>query len=269
MKKMTIILPLLAMSASVMASPWEYTLGGEIYRETYREYVNGSERFMQQRAHMYGLSGAIKYEVTPHSAVILEGRYVKGKSHYAGGEGPSDENPQGTPYGSVTIHGTPRNSYDIRGLYQYTLSFYQRDWMIQTGLGYRILNDLNSRLDKEDYDRKNRLIYAHVALSTDFALPQGMMLTPKIGYNQLIRGRQYSYISQTAVNKQRNGKGLELELALSKSLGKGKISFAPFYRGWKVFDSNSITQDTDGELGVIVEPKNITHEVGVKLSYIF
>ncbi|MBE2896500.1 porin family protein [Pasteurellaceae bacterium HPA106] len=269
MKKITFGLLLVLATPAALASHWEYTLGGEVYRETYREYVNGSERFMQQRAHMHGLSGAATYHFNPQSAVILEGRYVKGKSHYVGSEGPSEEKPEGTPYGSVTIHGTPRNSYDLRALYQHHFYAMQRDWRVQVGGGYRILNDLNSRKDAEDYDRKNRLIYAHIGVSTDFALPNGFTLSPKIGYNQLIRARQYSYIEQTAINKQRNGKGLEFELGLSKVVGKGKVTFSPFYRGWKVFDSNRIVQNTDGEIGEIVEPKNITHEVGVKLSYTF
>ncbi|MBV7387642.1 hypothetical protein KRX11_03140 [Pasteurellaceae bacterium TAE3-ERU1] len=269
MKKITFSLSLVLATPAALASHWEYTLGGEVYRETYREYVNGHERFMQQRAHMHGLSGALAYHINSQSAVMLEGRYVKGKSHYIGSEGPSADKPEGTPYGSVTIHGTPRNSYDVRALYQHRLNGFGRDWRVQAGLGYRILNDLNSRKDAEDYDRKNRLIYAHIGVSTDFALPQGFTLTPKVGYNQLIRARQYSYIPQTAINKQRNGKGLEFELGLSKALGKGTVTFAPFYRGWKVFDSNRIERNIDGEIGEIVEPKNFTHEVGVKLSYTF
>lgn len=75
-------------------------MGVERYQETYREYENG-ERFMQQQGNLNAFNGSIKYHFNEKDAIKIEGRYAKGKVDYTGGENPSSENPEGTPYGSV------------------------------------------------------------------------------------------------------------------------------------------------------------------------
>ncbi|UOO85861.1 outer membrane beta-barrel protein [Neisseria arctica] len=256
------------------AKPLEFSVGGERYQETYREYQNGDDRFMQQRGNLWSINGEVKYHLNEQHAVKFEGRYSKGKIDYIGGENPSDENPQGTPYGSVRQHNIERKSTDARVIYKYSRPLNEQFTLqLETGLGYRTLHDLSGKSDPEDYSRKNKTAYVHVGAGVDIKLPKSFELNPKIGYNRAIYGRQLSYLHNgTIVNKQRNGQGLEVDLPVSKTFGThGKLSVGPFYRGWKVFDSDSATHfdDQTNEAFEAVEPKNYTHEAGIKVKYTF
>ncbi|PJG85074.1 hypothetical protein [Conservatibacter flavescens] len=264
MKKLCLIASVALLQMNIAsASPVEYTLGGEWYKETYREYVQGNERFMQQRGNLWSFNGAVKYNFNQQHSLKLAGRYSKGKINYIGGVNGDEENPEGSPYGSVTQKGAPRNSFDIRLTYQYSMPVYQDiSAFIEPGFGYRELNDHSTRIQHDDYDRKNKLFYAHLAVGMVIPFATNYEFTPRVAYNQLIRGKQYSYMESTIVNKQRNGKGVEVDLLVSARLPYDtKLTFGPFYRGWKVFDSNEAEE--------IFEPKNYTHEVGVKVTYTF
>lgn len=257
-------------------NPVEVGLGVERYQETYREYENG-ERFMQQKGDLNAFNGSIKYHFNEKDAIKIEGRYAKGKVDYTGGENPSSENPEGTPYGSVHQKGAPRRSYDIRSLYVYEKSIRPNVSVIgESGLGYRVLQDLSSRIDSEDYNRKNKTAYTQIGLGVKVGLAHGFEFAPKIAYNQGIYGRQYSYLSDGTVTlKQHNARGFEIELPISKQFSnQTKISYTPYYRGWRVPTSSTferIETDENGDSGVATysEPKNQTSEVGFKLQYSF
>ncbi|WII94582.1 hypothetical protein LU276_05995 [Moraxella haemolytica] len=255
----------------------ETNLGIERYQETYREYTNG-ERFMQQQGSLNALNGSIKYRFNEKDAIKLEGRYAKGKVDYTGGENPSEENPEGSPYGSIHLKGAPRLSYDIRSLYIYEKSIRPNLSIIgEAGLGYRVLRDLSSRIDSEDYDRKNKTAYTQVGLGAKIALAHGFEFLPRIAYNQGIYGRQYSFLGDhgTITLKQHNARGIEIELPISKQLAnQTKISYTPYYRGWNVPTSNTferIETGEDGSQGIASysEPENKTKEIGFKLQYTF
>ncbi|ULJ59393.1 porin family protein [Wielerella bovis] len=267
---------MILLAVPAFSKPVEVSIGAERYRETYREYTNGTERFMQQRGNLNSITGAIKYRLNDSHAVKLETRYSKGKIDYTGGMNGDEENPEGTPYGSVIQKNVPRQSYDIRSMYEYTHPIKDDiTGIFETGLGYRVLRDLNTRLDPEDYDRKNKTVYAHIGAGLQIQLPKNHFITPKIAYNHGIYGQQISYLEETEKMKQRNAKGLEVEIPVSKQLNNGsKLSIGPFYRGWKVFDSDSIIKEVVADDGSklkseSLEPKNYTHEIGIKLQYTF
>lgn len=267
---------LLLSPLSFASNPIELSLGVESYKETYREYENG-ERFMQQAGRLNALSGSAQYYIDNHHSVKLEGRYAKGKIDYTGGENPSEDNPEGTPYGSIKQNNLPRRSYDIRSMYVYQQSINPNLSIIgEVGLGYRVLKDLSSKANPEDYDRKNKTAYIQVGVGTKIAFAKGYDFSPKISYNHGIYGKQYSFLDNGTVPlKQHNARGLEVELPISKTFAnQTKISYVPFYRGWSVPDSDVFTRvevDDNGEavLATYKEPRNRTHEIGVKLKYTF
>lgn len=262
----------LALSAAVgaqAARPLEFTVGTEYYNETYREY-EGSERLMQQTGNLWSLTGGVKYRFNDRHAAKVEGRYSRGKSDYTGGVQDADDNFSG--YGSATLNGSPRRVYDTRVLYEYTHPLNERISVTAgAGLGHRVLKDLNRRIDPNDYDRKNKTTYAQINAGVNIALPANFEVSPRIAYNHAVRGRQYSYFnSQTIEQKQSGGRGIEIEVPVSKKFAnQSKISIVPFYRGWKVKKSETVIINLpQGTYGAI-EPLNYTHEAGVKVQYSF
>lgn len=263
----------LALSAAVgaqAARPLEFTVGTEYYNETYREY-EGSERMMQQTGNLWSLTGGVKYRFNDRHAAKVEGRYSRGKSDYIGSVIDVDGNTYG--YGSATLNDAPRRAYDIRALYEYTRPLNDRFSVTAgAGLGHRVLRDLSSRADATDYDRKNQTTYAQINAGVNIALPANFEVSPRIAYNHALRGRQYSYhLGREATEmKQSGGHGVEIEVPVSKKFAnESKISVAPFYRGWKVKKSDmAIVYLPQGVYGA-TEPKNYTHEAGVKVQYSF
>lgn len=256
-------------SLNAHAGKAEFEIGAERYRETYREYKNGNERFMQQRGNMNSVNAAAGYRFNERHAARLEGRYSRGKIDYTGGL-----NGEEGGYGSLTASDLPRKAYDVRALYDYRYPVKEGVALqLEGGLGYRVLKDQSSRKDPEDYDRKNKTLYAHVGAGLDIALPRGFGLQPKVAYNHMLRGRQYSYVDPVIPNKQKNGRGVEVDLPVYKQFANGsKVSLGPFYRGWKVPDSDEVgvlDKDDPSNVHVFSEPKNYTHEAGLRLKYSF
>lgn len=260
---------LLFPSLNASAGKAEFEIGAERYRETYREYINGNERFMQQRGNMNSLNASAGYRFNDRHAARLEGRYSRGKIDYTGGVNGSNGG-----YGSVTSSDLPRKAYDVRALYAYTYPLKEgMDLQLEGGVGYRVLKDQSSRKDADDYDRKNKTLYAHVGAGLDIGLPHGFGFQPKVAYNHMLRGRQYSYIGPVIPNKQKKGRGIEVDLPVYKKFAnQSKLSLGPFYRGWKVPDSDQVgvlDENDPSRVHVFSEPKNYTHEAGVRLKYSF
>lgn len=254
-------LTLSAATSIQAARPVEFTVGTEYYNENYREYTNGTERVMRQKGNLWSLNGGIKYRFNERHAAKIEGRYSRGKTDYIGAY-------QGDPYGTATLNNAPRRAYDVRALYEYTHPVKEgMDVVVGGGIGHRVLRDLSTRVDSSDYDRKNKTTYAQINAGMNIALPGQFEVSPRIAYNQMLRGRQESYLSSsTLINKQSGGKGIEIDIPVSKKFtNSSKISMGPFYRGWKVFDSTY----NDNGIDSGVEPKNYTHEAGMKLQYSF
>ena len=268
-------LAVLALSAAVgaqAARPVEFTVGSEYYNETYREYEQDGSRLMQQKGNLWSINAGVKYRFNDRHAAKLEGRYSRGKSDYTG----SFQNGFGesTGYGSATLKDAPRRAYDIRALYEYTHPINDRFSLTAgAGLGHRVLRDLSRRVDPDDYDRKNRTTYAQINAGVNVALPANFEISPRIAYNRAVKGRQYSYEPDREETrmKQGGGQGIEVEVPVSKKFANGsKISLTPFYRGWKVKESNlTVTEEYDSYGLGSIEPKNHTHEAGIRLQYSF
>lgn len=254
-------------SAAHAKRPVEFTVGSEYYRETYREYTNGTERLMQERGNLWSLNGGIKYSFNERHAAKLEGRYSHGQSDYTG------QYMENSYYGEAVIKNVPRRVYDIRASYEYTHPLNGKlDLTLETGLGRRTLKDLGSRANAYDYDRKNQILYARAGAGLNIKLPRSFEISPKAAYNHMLHGRQYSYLSGYPNKfKQSGGRGIEVEVPVSKRFANGsELSAGPFYRGWKVPDSERIySVGSDGSLWNAREPKNYTHEAGMKLQYSF
>ena len=151
----------------------------------------------------------------------LEGRYSRGKTDYTGSVQYITEDyiDDSASYGSATLKNALRRAYDIRALYEYTLPINDRFSITAgAGLGHRVLRDLSSRIDPDDYDRKNRTTYAQINTGVNIALPANFEISPRIAYNRAVKGRQYSYEPDQVETrmKQGGGQGIEVEVPISK-----------------------------------------------------
>lgn len=232
----------------------ELTLGTEVYEETYLERHQG-QRLMQERATMKGITGDVRFGIDKQNAVRLSGRYAWGTSDYTGSY-------SGQAYGSLTLPGLSRRTYDIRSTYEWTTRSFDYPVTLSVGAGYRNLVDRLDQAPMGGYRRESQYFYGTLGVGSVFKVGDGSWtLAPKASYQHLLRGFQYS---NDIVNRQDGGYGLEVSTALSRSVGNGSISVTPFYRYWKIADSRLNTS-----AGGWMEPRNTTSEFGVQVSYRF
>lgn len=232
----------------------EFTLGTEIYEETYLEWHQG-RRFMKERASMKGITGDLRLEIDQQNAVRVTGRYAWGNSDYTGAY-------QGRPYGSLTLPGLSRRTWEIRSTYEWTTHAFDYPVTLSAGAGYRNLVDRLDQAGLGGYRRESKYFYGTLGVGSVFKVGDGSWtFSPKASYQHLLRGFQYS---DNVVNRQDSGYGLEVSAALSRPVGTGSISVTPFYRYWKIADSKLNSSANDW-----MEPENKTSEFGVNLSYRF
>ncbi|WP_432239835.1 hypothetical protein [Herbaspirillum robiniae] len=245
---------LVAISGQAMAEVTPtFTLGTEVYEETYREWVGG-KRFMKERASMKAVTGDLHLAFDRENAMRIAGRYAWGTSDYTGGS-------PGMDYGSLTDSGQTRRAYDIRTTYEWTSFAMRYPLTTSAGLGYRNLVDRLDQTGEGGYRRESEYFYATVGIGSSIKVGDGSWtFSPKASYQHLLRGFQHS---GDDVNVQTKGYGLELSTALSRPVGTGSVSITPFYRYWKIADSKM------NSAAGIMEPENQTHEFGVRLSYRF
>lgn len=265
--------------------PVEFTVGTEFYNENYREYssddnsfrgLSNGERLMQQKSNLWSLTGGVKYHFNNRHSAKLEGRYSRGKSDYTGRLMDPSTGTIGS-FGEYKFTNSPRRVYDLRASYEYTHPINERlSITAGAGLGHRVLRDLNTRASETTEghrDRKQQTTYAQISTGMNIALPAQFEITPRISYNHMLRGRQYSYPSGQSVEmKQSGGQGIEIEVPVSKKLtNRSKVSVTPFYRGWRVKRSDDAIHYSSiyNTYLASYEPKNYTHEAGMKLQYSF
>lgn len=120
------------------------------------------------------------------------------------------------------------------------------------------------------YNRNNRMLYAAVGAGLEIGLPRSFAFSPKITYTRLFNGAQRSYTDTVVRNRQRSGSGIEVVLPVSKRLSAhSRIGVVLFYRSRKIADSDATEAPAADGTRVYVEPKNRTHETGLKLEYQF
>lgn len=252
---------MLASAASAQENKLVYEIGTEIYQENYKETRNGGD-FMKEKATMYGINGTVGAMLTQQHGLKLTWRYAQGKSDYTGSD-------QGGAYGSLQHNGQDRSTFEMRGIYQYTMPFSDFDLTPSVGLGYRYLLDHLDQMPA-GYKRESEYIFLPLGLEATFRSSDKLRITPKFGYNYLIQGKQHSHFGGSdglIANKQKTGTGIEISAAFAYTLGnKSVVRITPFYRYWDIGDSQTVYM---GEGRNIFEPKNKTDEFGINLTYAF
>lgn len=133
------------------------------------------------------------------------------------------------------------------------------------------------------YDRDSRYFYLPVGLTVTRYFPKGWSLAATAEYDHLLKGEQVSHLDKSvdigganagyskAVNIQDDGFGLRFALRLAKDVGLMNMYVEPFFRYWKIRDSNQVLiYDLGGGFGIFgMEPENNTKELGIKMGVDF
>jgi len=146
-----------------------------------------------------------------------------------------------------------------------------------TGLGGRYLvNSLGAK--PGGYDRTSLYVYIPLGLKTDLMLPHGWGLGFYAEYDWLLMGKQRSKMSDVnplwnnLTNDQSKGYGIKLSVRAKKDLKKMGIFAEPFFRYWNIQESDESVLITPGytpDRRIMVEPKNETHEWGLRAGIYF
>ncbi len=254
----------------------EFKAGIERYTYRYNEVVNGGH-FMHTRGYFKGYYGAYTFRPVDmdimYKAMVdvfrLELRYATGKDDYDG---------------SNIFKGMKDYTYEVRGVLGKDLNIgHDVRVMPYVGVATRYLNNGLQANQPGGYNRESRYFYVPVGLESHLGLPHTLGLVSTLEYDYFIGGRQISHAedvkdgSGTSVgydtnnNVQRKGFGLRADLSVVKELLHTRVSFGPFYRYWKIEDSNTVLETKHGiATGLIVtEPANVTREFGLKMDVAF
>ncbi|AXK38599.1 hypothetical protein [Crenobacter cavernae] len=237
-------------------------VGLEGYQEKYEETLDGS-RFMEEKARMLGVSGAIRFDLSEKDALSLEGRWGWGDADYSSA--------------SSEHSGLGRSTYDLRLVYQHDFDVGQQRIIPEIGLGRRRLEDKLQEAGLGGYQRESTYQYATLGLRSVHALGSEWKVEPKLSYNYLLKGKQVSRLSdinpaaEDLKNNQKHGYGFELSASFVRELEERKaVSITPFWRAWRIDDSDTQPIRVSGiVIGSGMEPKNKTDEIGVNVSYHF
>lgn len=236
-------------------SPYTYELGIATHREVYEEFAD-SGKLMQETAVLSSLVAGVSRAIGDTGGAIELRSQISlvGKADYIGAY-------MGGEYGSVRGSGQHRHFVDVTATYKQTAS----EWNGVTagaGVGYRRLQDDLNDLGPGGYKRVNQRVYLTASLERAFEFTN-WTITPGVQYKHIVSSKQKSDLAGGVTNKQPNGQGGEVSVALIEKGIRYNSVLSMYYRGWNIKDSNV---DAASKL---YEPRNKTKEFGVAATYKF
>jgi len=286
MKRWLLVLSIVFLAGPLFAfrdGKGKFELAYEIMGYTYREpHIETPIRLKAHAKHgaslKYTAWGAGYGISDTFSAIEL--RYITGKTDYNG----------------YLWNGTPSKEEDLTDWYAEGRLlvgqhwYWGNRWMLSPylGIGYRFLSNHADEMSSGGYRRESNYLY----------VPLGVVLQMKAGNfsvsltgeaDGLIKGSQKTCLSDVGNidppygdywlkdvrNEQDKGFGLRAGLKLEQNFGSFGIFVEPFYRFWKIQNSEvkpiTITNGTNEYVTGqgVVEPFNITREYGVKVGISF
>ncbi len=271
----------------------EFEFGMEHYAYTYRETVDSAE-FMRMEGAYNGVLLTYTFrpvDVDSLSQMIVnmfraEVRYASGQVDYTG---------------SGSWDGLKDFMYEMRALvgYEHDINPSLRV-MPYAGLGYRYLNNgseaMAARIIDGDayysgYNRESKYYYIPVGVQVYQKLAGGWGLGVDLEYDFWSSGKQISHFEDmedtgganagydAMKNRQNKGFGLRGSLKIDKALTGMTLRIEPYYRYWKIEDSEVGFMTKGGALVPVpgmpgyfeagLEPENTTQEIGVRMGLKF
>jgi hypothetical protein len=254
-----------------------FEVGVEVFDYGYRERDEG-ETVVRDDGQFVGL--AIGYVETLGKGWFL-------RAELAGAAGSVDYRSNGAILEDET--GERRLNNVSQGIGRFELQI-GRDFMISkgasltpfVGLASRNLTDRSGGEETEDgllgYDRTVSYLYVPLGLSLRQSLGSRGAITFSAQYNRLIGGSAKSKFSELDpelpdVEVDLNGgSGFSMSAIAEIPVGRKAIRFGPYLRRWSIDESESFVisnPDDPTERLELVEPRNRTTEIGLRLSFAF
>lgn len=120
--------------------------------------------------------------------------------------------------------------------------------------------------------RKSNYYYVPVGLSIHYNLQQGWGLYISGEYDIFLEGKQVTYGAfERLKHNQSKGYGLRSEILLEKTFDNYIFSIGPYVNYWNIKDSAEVPIFCRlcGVNHYSKEPKNTTHETGIKIKFTF
>ncbi len=287
MKKLVVLILLCVICLPVFAREdkkhhfelaYEYSDYG--YREPHMKYPIHNTAKKQGVSVLYMRQSVLETDVSEDdpSFASLEVRYMNGKADYDG----------------YLTDGTPFKTYDEKDYYMEAALKFGRYYTLGSpnvrvwpyiGIGWRSLR--NGEDGIQDYG--GTLGYTYQRTSTYVYVPLGANLTFELGsaarftlngqFDWLIHGNQNSHLDDSwsvgsVSNKQNKGFGVRVSGKLETDLGGIGLFVEPFWRYWKIQNSQKelfYVDYGDGTYGMghMWEPFNITREYGIRAGITF
>ena len=288
MKRLFVFILMLAVSLPVLAREdkkhnfelaYEYSDYG--YREPHMEYPIHNTATKQGFSVMYMRQSLKSADVDADDPTFgsLEFRYMNGDADYDG------YLQDGTPFKTTGDKDYYMEAALKLGQYYRLGSDVVRVWPYM-GIGWRSLRNGEDGLKDYggvvgySYQRTSTYIYVPLGLNLTFEMGSSSRFTVNGQFDWLIPGNQNSHVDDTwnvgsVSNKQDKGFGLRVSGKLETDLGGIGIFVEPFYRYWKIQNSDKVTYyeydpgTSAWYEGQMWEPFNITREYGIRAGITF
>jgi hypothetical protein len=274
---LTTLCPALAWAEITAPKPWQhdFNLGIEAQHYHYEEPIldkfdNGDTTWMNQKGHLFGMSGS--YRLTYQNMIFMqpEGRLLIGRERYESGF--NEETRNYTKRTIKNLIAEPRlligRNFNFNPNVQ--ISPY-------TGLGYRLkIDDAEKTVNIIDGTprpyRKSNYVYIPVGSYLDVRVDDQWSFTISGEYDFLIKGWQYDRTPQQSPveMKQKEGYGLKGEIKVSYQMEKFGLFANPYVYYWNIKQSKSAQYLGYGGIYYDThEPHNTTLESGMRFGVSF
>lgn len=246
----------------------ETEFGTELYRYSYKEPVFN----LEIKGLQYGVFGAYIYRPAKEDALYsevlnmykLDARFAAGPVDYSSN-------------GSGQLDNEDNYAFELRGIAGY--EHFVNDRFLLSGyggFGFRYLNNdsggRQSTTGAYGYERVSNYFYLPVGVETLHQITPYWKIAANLEWDIFLYGEQTSYLSDVTSgypdpeNDQYRGYGIRGSTRITKEGESVDLFFEPFFRYWRIHDSE-VTRAVGNTYAVSgLEPDNNTTEYGVKFG---
>ena len=235
-----------------------FEIGPEISYRTYEE-----PSMMKEKGWMYGLVGSYAY----HNKLMLK---VEGRGNWGEMDYSSPISGKINDIENYMLEGRGVVGYDFLIAEVHAITPY-------IGVGYRYLNDNGSgkvsTTGASFYERESNYLYSPLGLEINVQLGHNFYFKELMEFDYFWRGWQKTHLSDVIpglndpTNTQKKGYGVRGYIGFLIVTNKIDFELGPFVTYWNIKKSDEETITYYGTpIGIGLEPKNNTTEIGFKIT---
>lgn len=246
----------------------EVQFGTELYRYSYKEPVFN----LEIKGLQYGIFGAYIYRPSKGEALRSEGlNMYKLDARFAFGPVDYSSDPSGQ------LDDEDNYAFELRGIAGYDHLVNERFLLTgYGGFGFRYLNNdsggQRSTTGAYGYERVSNYFYFPLGVEAVNQIAHGWKVAANLEWDIFLYGEQTSYLSDVnsgypdLENNQGRGYGIRGSTRIVKEGKSANLFCEPFFRYWRIHDSEVTTAVGNVYAYSGLEPDNNTTEYGVKFG---